>query len=94
VQCKVPPEKRQAVAEFIARANHGILVGNLELDLSDGEIRYKSSIALADGELTPGMADTLVGVNVSTLDRYLPGIMSLLWNDVSAEDAVALAEAA
>jgi hypothetical protein len=94
VQCKVPAEKRPAVAEFLTRANHGIVFGNFELDLSDGTIRYKTCIPVADGELTMGMVDVLVGANVATVDRYLPGIMSLLWNDLSAEDAVALTEAA
>ncbi len=33
-----------AVAEFITRANFGIVIGNFEIDFSDGEIRYKTSI--------------------------------------------------
>lgn len=33
-----------AVAEFIARGNFGIVIGNFEIDFSDGEIPYKTSI--------------------------------------------------
>ncbi|MEO3704272.1 hypothetical protein [Trichormus azollae] len=36
--------QRMAVAEFIARGNFGIVIGNFEIDFSDGEIPYKTSI--------------------------------------------------
>ena len=94
VQCRVPEEKRPAMAEFLTRANYGLWLGNFEMDFKDGEVRYKTSIQLADGELTTGMLSALLRSNLNTIDRYLPGIMSVLWNDVSPEDAVGLAEAA
>ncbi len=94
VQDRVPAEKRLAMAEFIARANYGLLVGNFELDFSDGEIRYKVSVHLADAELTAEMLNSLLQINFNTVDRYLPGLKSLLWNDMTPEDAVALVESA
>ena len=94
VQCLVPEEKRPAMAEFLNRVNYGLWLGNLELDFADGEVRYKTTLSLADGVLTTGMLADLVYANVQTLDRYLTGIMSMLWNNVSAEDAIGLCEAA
>jgi len=94
VQCRVPEEKRLALAEFVTRANCGLWLGNFELDFRDGEIRYKTSLDVADGELTGQMLASLIHRNCGTVDRYLPGIMSVLWNDVSPEDAIGLAEAA
>lgn len=94
VQCRVPAEKRLALAEFLTRANYGLWLGNFELDFSDGEIRYKTSLHLGDGILTAEMLSAMLRSNVGTMDRYLPGIMSVLWNDVSAEDAVGMSEAA
>jgi len=94
VQCRVPELKRAALAEYLTRANYGLWMGNFEMDLRDGEIRYKTSLHLADGELTTEMLAALLRVNGDTLDRYLPGIMSMLWNDISAEDALGLTEAA
>jgi hypothetical protein len=94
VQRRVPDEKRPALTEYLTRANYGLWLGNFELDLRDGEIRYKTSLHLADGELTAEMLAALLRVNGDTLDRYLPGIMSMLWNDLSAEDALGLTEAA
>ena len=94
VQCRVPDEKRQALVEFVTRANQGLWVGNFELDYRDGTIRYKTNLQSADGELTTEMLDALLRCNGNTLDKYLPGVMSILWNDVSAEDAIGLIEAA
>lgn len=94
VQCAIPAEKRSAVAEFVTRANYGIWLGNFEMDLRDGELRYKTSVHVADGQLTSEMIDSLMRFNIGTIDRYLPGIMSILWNDVVAEDAVCMVEAA
>ena len=39
----VPEEKRQAACEFIARANYGLKVGTLEMDMNDGEIRNRAA---------------------------------------------------
>jgi hypothetical protein len=94
VQCRVPEEKRRAVAEFLTRANYGLWLGNFEMDFHDGEIRYKTSLHLGDGELTTEMLAALLHSNGGTIDRYLPGMMSVLWNDVSAEDGIGLIEAA
>jgi hypothetical protein len=94
VQCRVPEEKRATMMEYLTRANYGLWMGNFELDLRDGEIRYKTDLHLADGELTAEMLAAQLRINGDTLDRYLPGIMSVLWNDVSAEDAIGLTEAA
>src|SRR5688500_12466181 len=49
----VPQEKQREVMEYLTRANYGLSIGNFEMDLRDGEIRYKSSVDMADGELTP-----------------------------------------
>jgi len=93
VQCCVPEEKRVVMAEFLTRANSRLSLGNFELDFSDGVIRYKTSLHIGDGLLTTEMLSAMLGANVGTIDHYLPGIMSVLWNDVSAEDAVGLCEA-
>ena len=58
------------------------------------ESATKASVDVADGELTAKMLDVLLNVSVTTADRYYPAIMSVLWNDTAAEDAIALVEAA
>ena len=76
------------MAEFITRANYGMIIGNFELDFSDGEVRYKTSIDVEGAELVPAVIRQLVYANVLTMDRYLKGIMAVAFGGVDPEMAV------
>lgn len=89
---KVPVERRLAAAEFIARANYGMIIGNFELDFSDGEIRYKTSVDVEGSELNHELVKRLVYPNVLTMDRYLKGLLKLAFGNLSAAEAVAFVE--
>ncbi len=90
---KVPKPKRRAVGEFIARANYGMIIGNFELDFTDGEIRYKTSIDVEGDRLTSALIKQLVYANVTMMDEYLPGIKAVVEGELSPEDAIAKIEA-
>ena len=81
-------ERRMAMAEFIARANYGLSIGNFELDFSDGEIRYKTSIDMEGGELTSDMINNLVSVNVRTAYQYFPGVTNVLFANMAPAEAI------
>lgn len=83
-----PEERRLAVAEFLTRANYGLILGNFELDYEDGEIRYKTSIDVADDRLSPELIRNMVYTNVLVMDRYLPGIMRVIYGQVPALEAI------
>ena len=89
---KAPEDRRMAVAELLTRANYGLFIGNFELDMDDGEIRYKTSIGVEGERLSPALVRPLVYANVLMMDRYLPGIMSVLYGDVAPAEAVARTE--
>jgi hypothetical protein len=89
-----PEDKRTAVAEFITRANDGMIIGNFEMDFNDGEIRYKTSIDIDGDELTSDIIKRLVYANVTMMDDYLPGIIAVIEKDVSPMDAIAQIEGA
>lgn len=86
---KVPENKRITVAQFLTRANYGIVIGNFELDLDDGEIRYKTSIDVKDDRLSEALCKQLVYTNLAMMDRYLPGIMGTIYGGMSPEGAIA-----
>ena len=88
----VPEDKRPAMAEFITRANYGMIVGNFEMDFSDGEIRFKTVIAVEDGLLTHEMIKRNVYVNLMMMDQYFPGLMSVMYVGVEPAEAVAKIE--
>ncbi len=89
---KVPEEKRMEVSEYITRANYGLFIGNFELDFSDGEVRYKTSISFDQVKLTDHFIQPIVYINVLTMGQYLPGLSGIIYGNLSPEEAVSLAE--
>ena len=87
-----PENKRLAVAEFITRANSGMIIGHFELDFTEGQIRYKTSIDVEDDSLCSALIKRLVYANVMMMDAYLPGIMSVIYGEVTPLDAIAQIE--
>lgn len=77
----VPPERRHIVAEFITRANYGMVIGNFELDFNDGELRYKTSIDVDGASLIPPLIRQVVYANVIITDRYYNGLMQCIYSD-------------
>lgn len=85
---KAIEEKRVLMAEFLTRANFGLTLGNFEMDFSDGEIRYKTSIDVEDDRLSFALIKQIVHANVMIMDHYLPGIMAVLYGDKSPYEAI------
>ena len=84
----IPETKRLAVAEFIARANYGLNLGNFDMDMDDGELGYKVSIDVEKGALSTDMVGNMVGAGVTTMDKYYPGLMAVLFGNVSPAEAI------
>jgi len=87
-----PEEKRMAVAEFITRANYGLIIGNWELDFDDGEIRYKTSLDIEGDEISTALIKQVVHANVVITDKYFPGIVEIINNDMLPQEAITLVE--
>jgi hypothetical protein len=90
---KAPEETRLAVTEFITRANYGLRIGNFEMDFSDGEMRFKSSLDFEGVTLTPALIKHAIYPAVTTMDRYLPGLMAVIYGGQSPAEAIAEVEA-
>lgn len=84
----VPPERREAIALFITRANYGLMVGNFELDLDSGELRYKTSMDLEGSELTNALMSAIAYNNVLTMDQYVPGIVAVIEQSLPPQIAI------
>ena len=88
----VPDDRRAAIAEFLTNVNYGAVIGNFELDWSDGEIRYKTSIDVEGDRLSVPLMENLVYANVMMMDRYLPGIVAVIEAEISVDEAIARIE--
>lgn len=83
----VPDDARAAVGEFCNRANFGLAIGNFELDVDGGEVRFRTSIDAEGTTPTPELVRNAVVANVLTMDRYVPGLLAVL-QGVDPADAV------
>ena len=89
---KVPENKRPLVGDFLTRANYGLLIGNFEMDYNDGEVRYKTSIDVEGDDLSKALVKRLVYDNLAVMDRYLPGVLSVIYGGASPTEAIAQVE--
>lgn len=87
-----PVERRAALAEFVTRANFGMVVGNFELDMDDGEVRYKTSIDVEGDRLSTALLHQLVRVNLEMMDKYLPGLYAVANEGLDALAAIVAVE--
>lgn len=89
---KVPEEVRMSVAEYLTRANYGLRIGNFELDYSDGEVRYKSSLDFEGQMLTQDLIRNAIYPAVHTMDRYLAGLLRVSFGGATPHEAIDEAE--
>lgn len=90
---KVSEEKRAEVAEYLTRANYGLHVGNFEMDMEDGEVRYKAT-GVTDEATAPNLdvIRRLTYVGFSMFDRYIPSLLSIVYGEKTALEAITEAE--
>jgi hypothetical protein len=75
---RVPRERRGEASLFLTHANHGLVAGNFELDLEDGEIRYKTVLQLHEGRIDRPTLKRAVRANGLAMETYLPGIGAVI----------------
>ena len=83
---------RPVVSEFLTRANNRLVVGGYQFDFEDGEIIYHASQILHEGRLEDETIARLFRTCLTTCDRYMGGLMRVMYAGYSAQDAVDLCE--
>ncbi|MFZ5788347.1 MAG: YbjN domain-containing protein [Acidobacteriota bacterium] len=89
IEGRVPDVRRREVMEFVTRANYGLLLGNFELDLGDGELRFKCSVDVEGEELSYTQYQNLLYTSLAVLDRYYPGLQRVIQGSADAAAAIA-----
>lgn len=90
---KVAEDQTLGVAEFLHRANFGLVVGNFEFDVETGDVRFKTSIDVEGTNINQPLIKTLVYNNVLTTERYFPGLRKVMEGSVTPRTAVSEIEA-
>ena len=88
----VPESKRDAAAQFLTRANYNLLNGNFEMDYEDGEVRYKVMTRCGDIDYDPESMEVIVDCGFAMLDRYGPGLLSVIYSNTNPKEACASCE--
>ena len=88
---RVPEHLYPTMALFLHRANHGLNIGNFEFDLSQGEIRLRPRFRRSQTSSTR-LFQSLVHHNVLVVDEYMPGILSIISDSMSAKAAIMMIE--
>jgi hypothetical protein len=70
---RVPEPRRDAVAMLLTRINYGLVIGNFELDLDDGEVRFKASATAPTRE----QLKALVAVALGQTDKWVPAVRAV-----------------
>ena len=89
----VDDKKLGRVGEYITRANYGLLLGNFEMDLRDGEVRFRSSIHFHEDAPPVDVVGATITLPLHMWGRYGDGFVAVLMTDFSPAEAIQKAEA-
>ena len=67
----IPEDRRVDAAVAVAIANYGIINGCFDLDMTDGEIRFRLTQCYKGLEPGEDLIDFALGVTVFTTDKYI-----------------------
>ncbi len=87
-----PLEKRLSMLELLNSFNYKLFFGNFEMDLEDGEIRFKTSVSYSNLDLNQHFIKELIMTNINIMDKSLAAIMKLMFGDISVEEAMKLSD--
>ena len=76
------------MAEFVCRVNYGLKNGNFELDLRDGEIRYKCYVDCDSTVPNPDVIGNSLYCPAHMFERYGIGIIEIMFANATAAEAV------
>lgn len=74
----VADSERPQLALMLTQINYGLILGNFELDLQDGEIRYKTSIDVEGMTLNNTILRNLLYGNFFSMDLYYHALMQAI----------------
>ena len=86
----VPAPRRLAVADAISRINYVNYVGNLEMDMKDGELRVRT-IVEGDSLIGEPMIDRVIRKSLDLADQYQAALLSIAFGNALPADVLAMA---
>ena len=95
INIQADEESRLRVAEYLSRANYGLRWGNFDLDMRDGEVRYKILVDCGDDcdcMPTKSVIERSIYFPASMMEKYGDGLLAVMYGFMSPEEACQQAE--
>ena len=84
LQALIAASTRKQVAELLTRINYDLVIGNFELGLHDCETLFKTSVDLADSQLTLAMFERMYQLNCQVMNEHYGQIWNVAFGDAIA----------
>lgn len=88
-----PEARREPVMEFITRANFGMSIGCFEMDLEDGEVRYRSGVDYRGQRLPAWLIRNSIVAAMDAVELYADSLDGVIAGKLSVAEAIESAEA-
>lgn len=85
---KANPNVREQVLQFITLANWALVVGNFEMDINSGALRFRSSIAFGNSVLGETLVHCLIASAMDIVERHVAELMLVLEEGFDANAAI------
>ena len=70
IPARIPEDKRPEAAVAVAVANYGMINGSFDLDMSDGEIRFRMAQNFAETGMSEESVHYMCAITFLTTDKY------------------------
>lgn len=74
----VPKAKRTPMAVFLAQTNYDLGVGSFEMDMEDGEVRFRTSLDVEGDRLSLALFEQVITMNISTMEQYINTLLDMV----------------
>lgn len=88
IKLRIPSDKHLEVCEFMNRVNYELANGNFEMDMEDGEIRFRTYLDLSGADPSKEQILNLIWNAVQSFDNYYPGLTEIIDHDLTPEESI------
>ncbi|WP_171056430.1 YbjN domain-containing protein [Paenibacillus sinopodophylli] len=75
---KVPEARRSQAMDWMTETNYNLPIGCFEMDLTDGELRFRSGIDVEQDRLSRELLSNLLTTNMAVMDMYFAELAQLI----------------
>ena len=83
----VPAKRRREVFELLAWINWCLVLGNFQMDMNDGELRFVSGAPYPKGKLADEVIHQVIGRSIASVRDFFPAFAGVIFAGKSPKEA-------